>query len=217
LLLAARAAAAAGDPRDAETTLRALLNLDPANVDASVLFAEVLAGQNRPRDAKQVLDDVLKRRPASVEAQLALARLLEGTGQRAAAQAVYERLLAAQPRTPVAAHRLASLYAASNERLEQALELARAAKQALPDDPAVSDVLGWVYLRRGLALLGLPHLQDAVRKVPTNAVYRYHLGVAYLRTGRQPQARAELTRALQIDPAFPGADEARAALAGISQ
>jgi tetratricopeptide (TPR) repeat protein len=216
-MLAARAAKAVGDFRDGESTLRALINIEPANVEAGVLLAEILAAQNRPDLAKTALDDLLTRRPASVEAQLALARLFESTGQRPAAQTTLERLLAAQPRTPLAAYRLAMLYVASNERLDQALELARSAKQALPDDPAVSDLLGWIYVRKNLPALGLPHLKAAVEAAPTQASYRYHLGVAYVRTNRLQEARAELTRALQLDPAFAGADDARAALAKMSR
>jgi Flp pilus assembly protein TadD len=112
----------------------------------------------------------------------------------------------------VAAYRLAALYTAGNERLERALDLARVAKQALPDDPIVSDVLGWVYVQRGLHRLAVPQLEDAVRQVPANASYRYHLGTAYLGLGQHGDARREFTRALQLDPGLPEAAAARAAL-----
>ncbi len=216
MVLSARASAAARDVRDAESTLRALIHLEPANVEASVLLAEILAGQNQIDPARRVLDEVIVRRPASVEARLALGRLFEGTGQRAEAIGTYEQLLAAQPRTPVAAYRLARLYVAGNERLEQALELARGARQALPDDPEAGDVLGWIYVKQGLITRAVPHLEEAVRRAPAEATYRYHLGVAYLRLGRHAQARAELLRALEIDPAFDGAADARASLAAMS-
>jgi tetratricopeptide (TPR) repeat protein len=213
LLLSARAEAAAGDAAAAVTTLQALLAADGANVEGSVLLAEILAGRGQPDEARQVLDRVLTRRPDSMEAQLTLARLFEATGQPAAAQAVYERLLVAQPHTPTAAYRLAALYLSMNERLDRALDLARLVKQALPEDPAVSDLLGWAYVRQGLHGPAVSHLQDAVRKVPANATYRYHLGMAYVGLGQHDNARRELTRALQLDPGLPEAAALRAALA----
>jgi Tfp pilus assembly protein PilF len=79
----------------------------------------------------------------------------------------------------------------------------------------VSDVLGWIYAKKNLPTLALPHLRDAVRASPDNATYRYHLGSAYLSDGDRQKAQTELARALQIDQHFPDAARARAALASI--
>jgi Flp pilus assembly protein TadD len=89
------------------------------------------------------------------------------------------------------------------------------AQQALPDDPAANDALGWVYVRRNSDQLGLPYLREAVRAAPNTALYRYHLGMAQLQTGRRTAARADLTQALALDSSFRGAERAREALASI--
>ena len=73
----------------------------------------------------------------------------------------------------------------------------------------MNDTLGWVYVRRDLASLGIPHLEDAVRAVPSHPGYRYHLGMAYLRSGAKGKARDELARALRLDERFPEAQSAR--------
>ena len=83
----------------------------------------------------------------------------------------------------------------------------------LPNDPDVSDTLGWVYYKRDLATLAIGHLRDSVEKVPSNPVYHYHLGRAYLKTGEKERGRASLERALRLDPSFDGAAHARQALA----
>jgi Tfp pilus assembly protein PilF len=82
----------------------------------------------------------------------------------------------------------------------------------LPDDPRVKDTLGWVYVRRGLASLGTPYLEEAVRAEPATALFRYHLGIAHQRQAKFREARDELTRALALDPKFPGAADALVAL-----
>ncbi len=52
-------------------------------------------------------------------------------------------------------------------------------------------------------------LRAAVDARPESAVYRFHLASALERGGNLSQARTEYARALQLDPAFPGAEKAR--------
>ena len=217
LMLAARVAIAAGDPTRAESTLRAILAIDRGHEPAVVTLAEVLGTQQRTDDAIRDLQAALKHRPTSLAIQLSLAMLFDSLGRTAEARTAYERLLADHPLSAPAAYRLALIYADQNERLNRALELAIMAKQVLPNDPAVSDAIGWVYLKRNLPASAMPHLEQAVRKVPTNAIYRYHLGTAYLRIGQRREAFVELTRALELDPRFRYADDARAALSSIGR
>ena len=78
----------------------------------------------------------------------------------------------------------------------------------------MSDLVGWLYTRRNLPTVGLPHLQDAVRAVPDNPIYRYHLGYAHMNIGNLKEAREEFTRALAIDSNFAYADQTRKFLKG---
>jgi tetratricopeptide (TPR) repeat protein len=213
LVLAARVYSAGGDLTRAESTLRRAAEIDASNPRTAVTLSDFLAGQKRHEEAKQVLEQFVERRPESVEAQTSLGMLLEQMGRNNEAKARYERIVASTSGAAVASYRLASLYAEQGDNLNTARGLAVAAKQALPDDPAVSDALGWVYVRQNLPKLGIPHLQDAVRAVPGNPAYRYHLGFAYLSMGDRSRAREELTRALQLDSNFAFAREARTALA----
>jgi Tfp pilus assembly protein PilF len=49
-----------------------------------------------------------------------------------------------------------------------------------------------------------------------NAGIAYHLGLAYYKNGEKELARKELKKALSLDPKFPGAEEAKAALEKLS-
>jgi len=212
MMLAARISRATGDAKRAESMLRNSLDIDPGDAKAGLLLAEILAQQNRREEATQVIQRVLARKPSSLELQIALANLLEETGHVAEARTRYEEIIAAnRDAVPVFA-RLAALYANQRVNLPDALKLARRAKEQSPDDPRVSDALGWVYVRDGLPSLGEAHLADAVRAQPGNALFRYHLGIAHQMQGEVQAARDELTRALKLDPNFPGAADARAAL-----
>jgi Tfp pilus assembly protein PilF len=59
----------------------------------------------------------------------------------------------------------------------------------------------------------LPPLKLAVERAPSNAMYQFHLGLVYLKTGDVETARDSLERALKLDPDFSGAAQARQALA----
>jgi tetratricopeptide (TPR) repeat protein len=217
LLLAARVYDEQNDLMRAESTLRQVLEVEGENIRASVALADVLMRQQRSAEARRLLDQLVERKPRSLEAQASLAKLLEQMGRITEARARYERILAQDPRAASAAHQLAKLHVDHDGNLDVALGLAIRAKQQLPNDPAVSDVLGWIYAKKNLPTLALPHLRDAVRVSPNNATYRYHLGSAYLTDGDQQKAQAELARALQIDQHFPDAARARAALASIQK
>jgi Flp pilus assembly protein TadD len=80
----------------------------------------------------------------------------------------------------------------------------------------VNDTLGWIYYKRDLASLALEPLQQSVDKDPSNATYRYHLGLAYLKAGDKVKARSMLERALTLQLPSAEAAEARKALASIA-
>src|SRR5262249_53949223 len=124
----------------------------------------------------------------------------------------YERVLAANPRFAPAANNLAYLLDQTGGDKERALQLAQTAKEAAPDDPHISDTLGWILHQRAVHQRAVALLQEAASKLPENAVVRYHLGMAQLGAGNKGAAKRELQEALKLQPSFSGAEEARRAL-----
>jgi pentatricopeptide repeat protein len=133
------------------------------------------------------------------------------------ARRVYEEMIARGLDAPVAANNLAWIYVDRGEKLDEALGLAQRAKQRFPDRPEVSDTLGWIYVKQGLPRLAISPLQKSVEAAPKNALFQYHLGMAYAKAGKVPEARASLQEALRLRADFAGADEARATLASLKQ
>ncbi len=210
LLLAARVYSADNDAPKAESTLRRVIAVDPLNVDGARALADCLAAQRHEAEAKQVLEQLAQRLPRSTAAQTSLGLLLERIGDVPGARTLYDRIVVQDPRAAIASQRLAAIYVNLNTNLDVALDLAKVALQEQPRDPAASDLLGWIYVQKGLTVNALPLLEDAVRTAPDTAMYRYHLGAAHLKSGNRDKARTELTRAVAIDPNLR---EARAALA----
>ena len=58
-----------------------------------------------------------------------------------------------------------------------------------PDDPAITDSLGWAYYRSGDAARAVPLLERAAQGDPGNSTINEHLGDAYWAAGRRFEAR----------------------------
>jgi tetratricopeptide (TPR) repeat protein len=212
LIIAAKGCASAGDLTRAEALLRRAIEADPTRLRGYALLAQVYVRQNRLNEATLQLQDVLKRNPKSVAASTMIGILLESQGRAGEAEKQYQQTVAMNPRAAVAANNLAYLYVSSNRDLDQALQLARVAKAEMPDEPHVSDTIGWIYVKKNMASAALPHLESSVKKTPEDPIAHYHLGMAYLETGEVDKAKASLKKALSLRADFDGASEARKAL-----
>jgi len=197
------------DPAAAEHTARQAVAADPNNLDAFGSLARLHAEANNLPAATAEFEKLAERQPRSVGNQTTVGLLLHLQGKTDEAKARYEKALALDPRAAVAANNLAQLYVDRNENLDVALNLAQIAKAGLPTAHQVDDTLGWIYYRKGVGLLAVTWLKQAVAAQPDNAEYNYHLGAAYALNKEPANARQSLTKALKLRPNFQGADDAR--------
>jgi len=128
------------------------------------------------------------------------------------AKEYYQKVLKINPKYAPAANNLAYLYAERGENIDEALSLAQSAKEQFPDDPHISDTLGWVYYKKNIFSRAIVYLKEANEKITDNPVIRYHLGMAYYKNGNEEDAKRELKKALELNPKFPGAEEAKGVL-----
>jgi tetratricopeptide (TPR) repeat protein len=212
LTLGATARLAAGDHAAAESLARKAIEADPAAFQAYAMLGRLYIGQRRLAEARAAFDSIAARQPDAIAANTLVAMLYEAENNRAEARKRYERVLQIDPRAAVAANNLAWMYVEDRGNLDIALQLAQTAKARLPDVPAVDDTLGWIYYKKDLALLAIPPLEQAVAKEPKNAVFQYHLGMAYLKAGNKVPGRRALEQALLLQPDLPEAGEVRETL-----
>jgi len=154
LILAARAQVAQGDLAAGEATLKAAIDADPSYMDAYRLLGQLYVREKKLDDARNEYDRISRERPKNVASQTMAAMILQVQNRGDEARARYQKILELDPQAAVAANNLAYMDAESNSDLNIALQLAQTAKSRLPDDPDVSDTIGWVYVRKGLATLG---------------------------------------------------------------
>ena len=164
--------------------------------------------RDRQEDARKTVSAVLGKDDASTPAHLMLAETEWQAGNSAAAIAQFRKVLERDSRNIMALNGLGYLLADQANQPDEALKYAQQAKELAPQDPAVEDTIGWVYYRKGLYAVAAEHLEAAVAKEP-NARRRYHLAMAYFKSGDRPRGTAQLNQALKMDATLPEAATAQ--------
>jgi Flp pilus assembly protein TadD len=86
-----------------------------------------------------------------------------------------------------------------NMRLPEAKQLIVKALTFAPDDPFITDSLGWVEFRLGNLSAALQHLQKAYKERP-DAEIAAHLGEVLWQLSRQDEARAVWREGVKLAP-----------------
>jgi tetratricopeptide (TPR) repeat protein len=212
LLLAARTYGSTGDLLNAEHLLRRAIDLDPTNLGAYTLLGQIYLKQQRLEEASREFDKLAERQSSPVAALTMSGLILQALNQHEQARSRYERAVAIDPRAGVAANNLAWLHLQSGRRLDESVRLARLAVEAMPDSSQALDTLGWSYYKSGFAEVAVGPLVKSVEKDPGNAEYRFHLGMAYAKTGDKRRSRDMLLAALKGDGNASWAAEAKQTL-----
>jgi tetratricopeptide (TPR) repeat protein len=157
---------------------------------------------NKPDAALDAVQAGLNAIPDNTTLQLTKAGLLERAGNYDGAIAQYQEMLNQQPGSPLIANNLASLladYRTDKDSLDQAQALTSILRSS--SVPQFKDTVGWVTYRLGNPKAAVPLLEEAVAKMPKNALVRYHLGMSYIGAGEPAQAADQFKEALNDQPA----------------
>jgi tetratricopeptide (TPR) repeat protein len=132
---------------------------------------------------------------------------LKGDSQKA--ETYYRKALAIKKDFGPAANNLAWNLADRGGNIDEALSFAQIAKGQLPNSPAVMDTLGYIYYLKGSYLNAIAEFQDSLARDPSNPVINYHMALAQHKNSDKAKAKDYFEKALQLDPNFKGADDAR--------
>ena len=178
----------------------------------SLLLTAGFSATNEPdlRKTIELLDEAVKRDPSFFDAYCQLAYTHEqlyavrGFDHAPARLALAEGALQAATRLrPDAAEthlaRAQYLYYGLRDYAGALAEL-EIARRALPNDPRLFEVTGFILRRRGQQEEGLQNLQRAVELDPRNFYTLQQIALSYQHLGRYAEAIAALDRALTIVP-----------------
>ena len=200
---------------DAAAAFEAQLKINPNSATVYSQLASARAAQQDFGGAVVALEDGLQRLPNDLSLLMMLAQIEERRENYPRAIEVYGQILRKVPNNIVANNNLAVLlvdHAGDEFSIVEAKKLIMKLEDV--QQPAILDTVGWVNYKAGNYTTAVQVLSSVVEKEPDVPMFRYHLGMALHKQGDTDGARQHLARALELGD-FPGADQAREALAGL--
>lgn len=196
--------------------LQALAKAEPDVARHHYLLAEALRSAGRAAEAIESLQEAERLEPENAASISLLAFLLQREGRSQDAIARLRRLVELRPNDANTQNNLAYALAEEGQDMDDALRFAQAAARQAPDNADFADTLGWVYLKRGQVGSAIPVFENLVQRQPSNAGFRYHLGLAQMEKGDREAAGRSLRAALDSGPSESERKQIQAALDRVS-
>jgi tetratricopeptide (TPR) repeat protein len=197
-----------GDRDGAMAFFQAAKAADPNFHEADIAIAVIDMESGRPEGARSILNNLIAIRDRDVSLRVRSAVNESTSGNTTQAITQYRQILTIDQNNVFALNNLAYLLANSNQP-DEALAFAQRAKELRPSVPQVEDTLGWVLVQKRIYNEAVRHLQSAANEQPNDPVIRYHLGIAYWRSGDRTRGAQMLSAALKAAPNLPEAAMAR--------
>jgi tetratricopeptide (TPR) repeat protein len=185
-----------GHREEALADARAAASASPALVESWTRLGDLLSQMQRHGDAAEAYGRALalaKEGTPSGTGEWALWLLhgsaLSQAGQWAAGKAALEEARRLAPDQAVVLNYLGYSQLERRENLGEAERLIRQASELQPDDPAITDSLGWAHYVRGDLAGAIGLLERAAEGQPADPAINEHLGDAYYSAGRRYEAR----------------------------
>lgn len=197
-----RASILAGQGRleDGRKLIRALPERTPADARMK-LTAEVqlLRDQKQYRPAYDLLAQASARDPGDVDLIYDQAMLAEKLNKLPEMERLLRQVIATKPDYHHAYNALGYSLADRNLRLQEARQLVQKALEYAPNDPFISDSLGWVEFRLGNRAEALRILETAYKARP-DAEIAAHLGEVLWAMGQRDRAQSVWREGLLLNP-----------------
>jgi len=215
-VLLGQAQARNSQPGNAEQSFSRAVELSPANASFAIALASLQSARGETDNAIASYKRASQLAPSNAQVLVALGALYESKGDWQQAESCYQRALSIQSDNAVAANNLAYLLLEHDGDVNVALSTAQITRRGLKDSPNSADTLAWAYYRTGAFSVAAPLLEEAVKKVPSNPTYRYHLGMVYQKLHDPVKARGAFEGAIKAKPDSPAAQLARKALSELA-
>ncbi len=194
---------AGGKPAEARIAFTSAQSADLRFRPAQLALARLDVTEGRLESAHRTLAALLAGNPHDPELWLYMGWLANTQKDYPQALAWFRKVVDADPANMVALNNLAYLLASQTSQFDEALKYAQQVKEMAPDNKGVDDTIGWIMYRKGLYRSAVKYLESAAQG-EADPVIRYHLGMAYLKTGDK-RGEPTLRAALKSAPDLPEA------------
>lgn len=206
-----RAYAQARKWKQSEEAFTRALTIEPNLAEAYLGRSTTYTQTNNRAKAIADLRKAEELNPKNPEAAFRIGMLQQEAGAAKEAYESYERAIRIEPKLALAYNNLAWLAATRRERLDEALAWIQKALSLAPKEPTFYDTHGWVLRAKGDLPGAIAVLSQGIALRP-NADLHYHLGIVQLEMGQSEEARGNLLKAMQIQPDFADAHDAKTRL-----
>lgn len=199
-----------GRKADALKAFDRAVTLDRSNLDNYEAVAQVLMAKHMSEEGLSYLVRAVDSPGAKgVSSNLKVSELYREMGDLLItlrkiddAERAYANAVRLYPQNALAYNNWGYNYAERGIQLDEALRLTKRAVELSPSEGMFVDSLGWAYFQKHQYKESVDWLKKAVRLDPTSTELRYHLGMAYEKTGYPSGARVEYSKALALYPSF---------------
>ncbi|MEW6510819.1 MAG: tetratricopeptide repeat protein [Bacteroidota bacterium] len=178
-----------------ESAVRAVPDDFRVNFFLGVAYSRV----GRNEDAARVLERARQINPKDVDAIGQLALVYEGLKKLDESDSLYEEALRINPDNHLILNNYGYSLAERGIQLDRALDMARKAVEAQPDNTSYLDTIGWVYFRLGRYREAEQYISKAIAKGDASAVILEHLGDVYFKLNETERAVEQWNAALKLD------------------
>jgi tetratricopeptide (TPR) repeat protein len=203
------------DLAGAEQEFKQASELDKKNSEAILKLGVVQNERGATDQALQTYLDGTKANPKEVTFYLLAGGIYENKKDWDHAKQQYQKVLEIQPDNPLASNNMAYVMLEQGGNVDVALAMAQTARRQLPDNANSADTLGWAFYHKHVYTSAITLFKEAIKKEPDNALFNYHLGLAYAKSGQAGLARQQLDHLVKIKPNFPDINELRQAVAEV--
>jgi tetratricopeptide (TPR) repeat protein len=202
---------------EAETALKKATEIDQNSSLAQFALGGAAMSQNKLDEAAEVYTKLSEKQPRLAGPQMLLGQIAEMKGKPNDAIPHYKKVLEIESDNAIVKNNLAWIYTENGGNIDVALHLAEEAKEQRPDDPSISDTLGWIYIKKQNYDAAIRLLRKSVEKNPSEPTYQYHLGMAYYYSGDKASAKEALQASLRLKPDAPQAGEEKHILEALNK
>ncbi|MGB0041626.1 MAG: tetratricopeptide repeat protein [Terriglobales bacterium] len=196
-----------------EQEFKEALELDKKSSEATVKLGMVESQRGATDQALQTYLDGARMNPKVTVLYLLAGGIYENKQDWDHAKEQYQKALDVEPENPLASNNLAYGMLQQGGNVDVAFAMAQTARRQMPDNPNSADTLGWAFYHKHVYGSAITLFKEAVKKEPDNALFNYHLGLAYAKNGQVALARQQLDRLERMKPNSQDVDELRRALA----
>lgn len=179
--------------------LESALKIVPDDFRVNFLLGVAYSRLQRTTDAVRVLEYARTLNAKDVNCITQLALVYDGLKNYEETEKLYEEALKLDPDNHLVLNNYSYSLADRNIRIDRALEMAKKAIEAQPENASYLDTIGWVYFRMGKYEDAEMYIKKAIDKGGASAVLYEHLGDIYFMMKDRERALEQWNIALKLD------------------